>query len=329
MGKTIILSVIDRFSKAAHFIALQKIPTASETAKLLVEHVFRLHGIPAEIVSDRGPQFSSQVWRAFCTALGAKACLSSGYHPQTNGQTEYLNQELETTLRCVTSNNPASWSSYLPWIEYAHNSLVSSATGVSPFEASIRYQPPLFPEQDAELAMPSVLQHCRRAWTRTRDALLRTVSRQRHYANQRRTSTPVYAAGQQVWLAAKDIPLLATTAKLAPRFIGPFRVERVLSLTALRLSLSPTLRIHPVFHVSQVKPVSSSPLFCCRWFKYTTTACWNNSWQWQQDKSMSNTTGQWSEKTSHIFPCLRLVDLETAQDPASGPVYVLVPTQTG
>lgn len=166
MGKTVILSIIDCFSKAAHLIALQKLPTTPETAKLLVEHVFRLHGIPAEIVSDRGPQFSSQEWRAFCTALGAKACLSSGYHPQTNGQTERLNQELETTLRCVTSNNPASWCSHLPWIEYAHNSLVSSATGVSPFEASIRYQPPLFPEQDAELAVPSVqhhLQRCRRA----------------------------------------------------------------------------------------------------------------------------------------------------------------------
>lgn len=112
-GKTTILTVIDRFSKAAHFITLDKLPTATETARVLTDHVFRLHGIPTEIVSARGPQFTSRVWKTFCTALGAKPCLSSGYHPQTNGQTERLNQELEATLRCITASNPASWSSGL------------------------------------------------------------------------------------------------------------------------------------------------------------------------------------------------------------------------
>lgn len=105
--------MIDRFSKAAHFITLDKLPTATETARVLTDHVFRLHGIPTEIVSARGPQFTSRVWKTFCTALGAKPCLSSGYHPQTNGQTERLNQELEATLRCITASNPASWSSGL------------------------------------------------------------------------------------------------------------------------------------------------------------------------------------------------------------------------
>lgn len=116
-GNTTILTIIDRFSKAAHFVALTKLPTALETAQLLTQHVFRLHGIPQDIVSEWGPQFTSQVWRAFCSELGAKVSLSSGFHPQTNGQAERANQELETMLRCVVSSNQSTWSDQLAWIE--------------------------------------------------------------------------------------------------------------------------------------------------------------------------------------------------------------------
>ena len=94
-GNTTILTVIDRLSKATHFIALPKLPSSRETADLLFQHVFCLHGIPADIVSDRGPQFTSQVWHAFCWALGATSSLSSGFYPQSNGQSERANEEME------------------------------------------------------------------------------------------------------------------------------------------------------------------------------------------------------------------------------------------
>lgn len=262
-GKTVILSVIDRFSKAAHFIALEKLPTATETARLMVDHVFKLHGIPAEVTSDRGPQFTSQVWKSFCSALGAQANLSSGYHPQTNGQTERLNQELESMLRCMVSHNPATWSAHLPWVEYAHNSHVSASTGLSPFEASLGYQPPLFPEEEADLAVPSVqhhLQRCRRVWTRTREALTKAAARHCRYADRLRSPAPQYTPGQKVWLSAKDVPLKVSSRKLAPRFIGPYVVHSVILPSAVKLKLPPSLRIHPVFHVSQVRPVLSSVL---------------------------------------------------------------------
>jgi len=134
-GNTVILTIIDRFSKAVHYVPLPKLPSALETADLLSKHVFKLHGIPMDIVSDRGPQFASRVWSAFCKAVGAAASLSSGYHPQTNGQTERANQDLEAALHCVTAHHPVSLSSFLPWIEYAHNSLSCSATVMSPFMA--------------------------------------------------------------------------------------------------------------------------------------------------------------------------------------------------
>lgn len=85
-GHSVVLTIVDRFSKA-HFVPLPKLPSALETAHLLGVHVFRLHGIPQDIVSDRGPQFVSRVWKGFCAALGVGASLSSGYHPQSNRQT--------------------------------------------------------------------------------------------------------------------------------------------------------------------------------------------------------------------------------------------------
>lgn len=89
-------------------------------------------------------------------ALGARYTLTSGYHPQTNSQTERLNQELGTALRCLTSNNPSDWSKFLPWVEYAHNSHISTAADISPFEASLCYQPPLLPKDNRQIAVRDV-----------------------------------------------------------------------------------------------------------------------------------------------------------------------------
>lgn len=97
----------------AHFVPLQKLPSAKETAQLLVQHVFRLHGLPMDVVSDRGLQFSSTFWTEFCRLVGAIPSLFFGFHPQSIGQMERLNLDLESALHCMVSGNPASWSSVL------------------------------------------------------------------------------------------------------------------------------------------------------------------------------------------------------------------------
>lgn len=173
-GNTTVLTVVDRFSKMVHFIPLPKLPTAKETAEVMLFQVFRLHGFPKDVVSDRGPQFVSKFWKAFCSLIGATVSLSSGYHPQSNGQTERKNQDLETSLRCLASLNPATWSKYVMWVEYAHNTLASAASGLSPFQCCYGYQPPLFPDLEEEVRVPSaqaLIRRCRKTWQRSCFAL--------------------------------------------------------------------------------------------------------------------------------------------------------------
>jgi len=141
--------------------------------------------------------------------------------------------------------------------------LTCAATDRSPFEASLGHQPLLFSLQEMEVSVPSVQDHlrrCHRVWREVRTALLRANERSCRGANRRRTPAPVYLPGQQIYLSTADLPLQVSSRKLAPRYVGPFRIDHVLNPATVRLRLPASLRVHPVFHVSKIKPVSSSPL---------------------------------------------------------------------
>ncbi len=193
--------VVDRFSKAAHFISLPKLSSAKETALVVVDHIFRIHGLPKDVVSDRGPQF----WKEFSRLMGASASLTSGFNPQTNGQSERANQDLDLMLHCLASQNPASWSQQLTWAEYAYNKLPVAATGMSPFQSSIGYQP-LFASQEPDAAVPyaqAFVQRCRRTWERARKPLIQSGRHAKVAADCRRSPAPKYVYGQRVWLSTK------------------------------------------------------------------------------------------------------------------------------
>ncbi|KAK3554752.1 hypothetical protein QTP70_033447, partial [Hemibagrus guttatus] len=260
-GFTTVMVVVDRFSKGCKLIPLKGLPTALQSAEAMFHHVFRNFGLPEDIVSDRGPQFTSRVWGSLCARLGIGVSLSSGYHPQSNGQAERLNQEIGRFLRTYCSREQRRWSEFLPWAEYAQNSLIHSSTGLTPFQCVLGYQPPLFPWSGEPSDVPAVEEWYRlsqEVWERAHMRLQRAVRRQRIQADRRRRPHPSYRVGQKVWLSTRNLHLKLPCRKLNPKFVGPFEIVRQVNPVVYRLRLPASYRICPTFHVSLLKPAHSS-----------------------------------------------------------------------
>ena len=145
-GKSVILTVVDRFSKYAHFIALGHPYTAATVACAFFDGVVRLHGFPTSIVSDRDPVFTGHVWRDLFKMAGVTLRMSTTFHPQTDGQSEVVNKVIAMYLRCVTGDRPRTWVDWLSWVEYCYNTSFHTALRATPFEVVYgRPPPPILP----------------------------------------------------------------------------------------------------------------------------------------------------------------------------------------
>ncbi|KAK3573711.1 hypothetical protein QTP86_032066, partial [Hemibagrus guttatus] len=180
---------------------------------------------------------------------------------QSNGQAERLNQEIGRFLRSYCSREQQWWSEFLPWAEYAQNSLIHSSTGLTPFQCVLGYQPPLFPWSGEPSDVPAVeewYQRSQEVWERAHVCLQRAVRSQRIQADRRRRPHPSYQVGQRVWLSTQNLRLKLPCRKLNPRFIGPFEIIRQVNPVAYRLRLPAAYHICPTFHVSLLKPAYPS-----------------------------------------------------------------------
>ncbi|KAI4884140.1 hypothetical protein NFI96_009880, partial [Prochilodus magdalenae] len=219
-GHTVILTVVDRFSRGVRFIPFASLPTAFQTAEALFHYVFRLFGIPEDIVSDRGSQFTSQVWSAFMERLGITVSLTSGYHPQSNGQCERMNQEL----------------GYQP--------------PLMPWTVTISNVP----------SVEHWMRRSEEVWGQTHQRIEEALRRHKRYADRRRGTTPSYAPGDRVWLSTRDFRLTEGSRKLTAKYIGPFKIVEKVNDVTYKLELPAHYRVCSTFHVSLLKPVVPGPL---------------------------------------------------------------------
>lgn len=248
-----IMVVVDRFTKMSHFIPCHKSITTEETASLFMSSIFRAHGAPTEIISDRGPQFDSKFWKAFFTSLGVTVKLSTAYHPQTDGQTERTNQTLEGYLRCFVTYLQDDWTAWLPLAEFSYNSSLHSAINTTPFKANFGHDPQFTPPPHVTFGdEPPTSMSTRLAQIQADCTLNLNRARIRMAAssNKHRDPAPPFKVGDSVWLLNRNLKPSRPSRKLDYRKIGPYPIVRQVNPVTFELQLPDHLKIHPVFHVS-------------------------------------------------------------------------------
>jgi hypothetical protein len=247
----------------AHFLPFQEEGFTSEHLATMFNFIFRLHGIPEDIVSDRGPIFTSKFWRAFTSGLGIKLNFSTAFHPQSDGQTERVNQVLEQYLRMYLNYQQNNWSQLLDKAEFTYNNTEHASTQMTPFFACSGCHPIDPASPFTPIANPAALDRIERL-VQLRNTLVQSISKaQANYAKyyNRKVKThldlsdePRLKINDKVWLSSRDITSSRPSAKLDHKLLGPFKITEKISDLVYRLDLPGTMNVNNTFHVSKLEP---------------------------------------------------------------------------
>lgn len=270
-GKNAICTIIDRLTKERHYVPChwgEDGTSTEETVWIMLWNVFRLHGLPDSIISDRGPQFVSKMWKALCQRLRIKANLSTAYHPETDGQTERANQDVKRGFRTYCNHMQDDWARWLPMVEFSDNNNTSSASSMTPFYLNKGFHPRMSfaPDTSSYESTRERLQAARADDIAKRMEEMLEFGRSRLVESQKTMKDQAdkhrrdvsYNIGDKVWVSSKDIKTRPSQT-LEDKMFGPYRIIGRVG-TSYRLELPTTFKRTNTFHPSKLRLDPDDPL---------------------------------------------------------------------
>ncbi|MCO5586494.1 hypothetical protein L7F22_040434 [Adiantum nelumboides] len=272
-GNTGIWTIVDRLSKQAHFIPIKKTIKAHQMATLFISQIFKYHGLPTSIVSDRDPRMTCNFWKGLFENRGTRLNFSLAYHPQTDGQSEIANLTILDLLKSYVMevDQRSQWEMYLPLVEYAFNNILHTSTGKAPFEViEGRSKSPLLLKVHGKIfAADEYSRDLKESFQKIKEAISISQQKQKAAANKHRRAL-AFKENDWVLLKFPKARLRHTSgknptghqkyyAKLAKRYYGPFQILKPINKMAYQLKLPNYWLIHNAFHVSLLKPYKGEP----------------------------------------------------------------------
>jgi len=258
-GYDSILVVVDQLTKMVHFILTTEKTSAEGLAKLFRDNVWKLHGLPESIILDRGPQFAVGLMRELNQILGIESKISTAFYPQTDSQMERVNQELEQYLRMFIDHRQEQWPDWLGMAEFAYNNKVHSSTKTLPFKTNYGQDPRMgfkVRKKGKYKGAEKFIVKIKKIQEEAKAALGKVQKEMKKYVDRKRAEVNEYRVEDLVMLSTKDLKyqmMERRTEKLMERFVGPYKIKKIISLNTVELELPSTVKIHPVVNVSRIQ----------------------------------------------------------------------------
>ena len=264
-GLTGIMVTVDELSTRSHFIPVNSTNDAKDIVELFYREIFKHHGIPRNMISDRDARSTGTFWKELMNLLKVTLNLSNAFHPETYGQSERAFRSLQEMLRSYISQTQKDWYQYLPGLEFSYSNNVNDTTQQSPFFVEYGQNPfsiadTLLSDESSETtdindAAQRFFDDIQHATEIAKSSIESSNVTNSDNVNEHRRLV-VHAIGDKVMLSTKNLTLKkGHVKKFSPKYISPFKIlEKHANGTAYKLELpSMYAQLHPVFHVSLLK----------------------------------------------------------------------------